>query len=114
MNNLLFDLAVKFIAGGAVVVLITLIAKRMSLEAAALISFIPAVSLVAFYFIGHELGHESLVQMVKLSIYSVALLFLFIIYLTFLLNSYNFAISLGIAMILWTASAFIAYNILID
>ncbi len=110
MNSIYIDFLTKFLIGGSLVISITFIAKYFNAQAAALIVFIPAVSLVSYYFIGLELGKDELKQVVFFSLWSILLLLIFVISLIISLKYFGVFSSILISMVIWILSTAIIYQ----
>ncbi len=85
-------------------------AKYFNAQLAALIVFIPAVSLVSYYFISLELGKSELKEVVFFLLWSLLLLSIFIISLFISLKYFNFLSSIFISMAAWVLSTIIIYQ----
>jgi len=103
------ELALRFMAGGSLIVLITLLTKTKYPMLSGIFMLFPAVTLVGYYFIGQSMSIPQLQQVTKFSIYALSTTFIFLI--TFYYVQENQ--SLNNALILATLSWFVSAGILL-
>ena len=73
------ELLLRFIVGGSLIVLVTLLARTKYPMLAGIFMLFPAVTLVGYYFIGQSMSVVQLQQITKFSIYALSTTFVFLL-----------------------------------
>jgi uncharacterized membrane protein (GlpM family) len=106
----LVELITRFIAGGTLIVLISLIGKSRNSFVAGLAMLFPAITILGYYFLSTS-QHDALSKTVIFSIWSLptSLVFLLTLYLTIDKIPIFQALALGIAS--WLISAIVVLGV---
>jgi len=103
------ELILRFVAGGSLIVLVTLLAKTKYPMLSGIFMLFPAVTLVGYYFIGQSMSIPQLQQVTKFSIYALSTTFIFLLTFYYVQDKQ----SLNNALISSTFAWFIAAGILL-
>jgi Uncharacterized membrane protein required for alginate biosynthesis len=103
------ELALRFFAGGGLIVLVTLLARIKHPILAGIFMLFPAVTLVGYYFIGQSMSVSQLQNVTRFSIYSLSTTFIFL--LTFYYTQERF--SLNLSLVSSTAAWFVSAGVLL-
>lgn len=99
------ELTLRFITGGSLIVLITLLAKTKYPMLSGIFMLFPAVTLVGYYFIGQSMSIPQLQQVTKFSIYALSTTFIFLITFYYAQEKQSLNLALGSATLAWFATA---------
>lgn len=99
------ELLLRFIAGGSLIVLVTLLAKTRYPMLAGIFMLFPAVTLVGYYFIGQSMSVTQLQQVTKFSIYALSTTFIFLMVFYYAQEKYSLNAALGSATAAWFAAS---------
>jgi uncharacterized membrane protein (GlpM family) len=99
------ELAVRFIAGGSLVVAVSLLAKAKNPVLAGLFVLFPAVTLVGFYFIGASVDAAGLKKIALFSMAALPTTFVFLITFYLLIGSMALKPCLLLSTLAWCAAA---------
>ncbi len=83
------EILLKFIIGGGLIVIITLIGKSKYPQLSGLIILFPAVTVIGYFFLISSIGSESVRPIVLFSIYSLPAVLAFLVTLYFTVNKFN-------------------------
>jgi len=103
------ELALRFVAGGGLIVLITLLARTKYPVLAGIFMLFPAVTLIGYYFIGQEMSVPQLQNVTRFSIYALTTTFIFL--LTFYYAQER--LSLNLSLISSTTAWFLSAGVLL-
>ena len=103
------ELVVRFVVGGALIVLVTLLAQTRYPMLAGIFMLFPAVTLVGYYFIGQSASVGELQQITRFSIYALTTTFVFLLTFYYAQEKQTLTLALGSAMVMW----FVASGVLI-
>ena len=95
------ELLLRFIAGGSLIVLVTLLAKTRYPMLAGIFMLFPAVTLVGYYFIGQSMSVAQLRQVTKFSIYALSTTFIFLVTFYYAQEKHSLNAALGSATAMW-------------
>lgn len=103
------ELIIRFMAGGSLIVLITLLGKTKYPMLSGIFMLFPAVTLIGYYFVGQTMSTPQLQQVTKFSIYALSTTFIFLTVFYYIQDK----LSLNLALVLATFSWFVSAGILI-
>ena len=103
------ELLFRFMAGGSLIVAISLLSKTKYPMLSGIFMLFPAVTLVGYYFVGQSMSVTQLQQVTKFSIFALSTTFIFLITFYYA-QEYQ---SLNIALMSSTCSWFIAAGVLV-
>ena len=99
------ELLLRFMVGGSLIVLVTLLAKTRYLMLAGIFMLFPAVTLVGYYFIGQSMNVTQLQQVTKFSIYALSTTFIFLVAFYYAQERFSLNAALGLATTSWFAAS---------
>jgi uncharacterized membrane protein (GlpM family) len=99
------ELAARFIAGGSLVVAVSLLAKLKNPILAGLFVLFPAITLIGFYFIGTAVDSASLKKITLFSMAALPTTFVFLITFYALTGRVALMPSLLLSTLAWCAAA---------
>jgi len=99
------ELLLKFVAGGSIVVAVTLLAKTRYPALSGIMMLFPAVTLVGYYFVGQTATPIQLQQITKLSIYGISTTFMFLLAFYYAQKTMSVPNSLAASIGAWVISA---------
>jgi uncharacterized membrane protein (GlpM family) len=99
------ELAVRFIAGGSLVVVVSLLAKAKNPVLAGLFVLFPAVTLIGFYFIGTTVDSAGLKKIALFSMAALPTTFVFLMIFYLLIGSMTLRSCLLWSTLAWCAAA---------
>jgi uncharacterized membrane protein (GlpM family) len=99
------ELLLRFIVGGSLIVLVTLLAKTRYPMLAGIAMLFPAVTLVGYYFVGQSMNVAQLQQVTKFSIYALSTTFIFLVVFYYAQEKYSLNAALGSATAAWFAAS---------
>ena len=91
----------RFIVGGSLIVLATLLAKTKYPMLAGIFMLFPAVTLVGYYFVGQSMSVAQLQQVTRFSIYALSTTFIFLVTFYYAQEKYSLNAALGSATAMW-------------
>lgn len=103
------ELTLRFVAGGGLIVLVTLLAKTKYPMISGIFMLFPAVTLIGYYFVGQSLSISELQHVTKFSIYALSTTFVFLVVFYYAQEKQ----CLNSALVSATCSWFIAAGILV-
>lgn len=95
------ELLLRFVVGGGLIVLVTLLAKTRYPMLAGIFMLFPVVTLVSYYFVGQSMSVAQLQQVTKFSIYALSTTFIFLVTLYHAQKKYSLNAALGAATTMW-------------
>jgi len=101
MNELIF----RFVAGGGLVVLVSLLSKSRYATLAGLFMLFPVVTLVGYFFVGNSVDTAILHEITKFGIYTYPTTFAFMIGFYYTQTHYPIHASLGVGLLSWVVMA---------
>jgi len=99
------ELFLRFIAGGSLIVLITLLAKTRYPFLAGIMVLFPAVTLIGFFFLGQTVDTLKLKEIALFSMYALPTTFIFLLTFYFLQGRYALTHTLLFSVMAWFAAA---------
>ena len=105
------EIALRFVAGGSLIVLVTLLAKTKYPMLSGIFMLFPAVTLVGYYFIGQSMSIPQLQQVTKFSIYALSTTFIFLLVFYYAQEKQSLNLALSSATFAWCVSAGILIGI---
>ena len=99
------ELAMRFIMGGSLITLISLLAKTKNPTLAGIFVLFPAVTLVGYWFIAQSVDAAKLQSIAIFSIYAMPTTLVFLIAFYFACSRFAITWSLLIAIVAWLCSA---------
>lgn len=99
------ELSLRFIAGGALVSLISILSKTKYSMLSGIIVLFPAVTLVGYYFIGQSVDSSRLKEIALISLYSFPTTIMFLLAFYFCQGRYDLISSLIISIVAWIITA---------
>jgi membrane protein GlpM len=99
------ELALRFFAGGSLVVAVSILAKTKSPLLAGLFVLFPAITLIGYYFIGQTVESAYLKKITLFSIAALPTTFVFLITFYLVIDRFSLLASLGTATLAWCGSA---------
>ena len=99
------ELALRFVAGGGLIVLITLLARTKHPVLAGIFMLFPAVTLVGYYFIGQSMSVPQLQNVTRFSIYSLSTTIIFLLTFYYTQERFGLNLSLVSSTTAWFVSA---------
>lgn len=106
------EIALRFVAGGSLIVLVTLLAKTKYPMLSGIFMLFPAVTLVGYYFIGQSMSIPELQQVTKFSIYALSTTFVFLLVFYYAQEKQSLNLALISATVAWFVSAGILVGIM--
>ena len=101
------ELGFRFIAGGGLIVFITLLAKKKYPMLSGIFMLFPAVTLVGYYFIGQSMNVSELQHVTKFSIFALSTTFVFLVSLYYLQAICSLNVALVLSTLMWCAAAIV-------
>ncbi|MEG5266639.1 GlpM family protein [Pseudomonas sp. JDS28PS106] len=105
------DLVLKALLGGAVVVIMSMLAKTRNYYIAGLVPLFPTFALIAHYIIGRGRSVEDLKATVLFGMWSIIPYFLYLATLYLLVDRLRLETSLALAVLAWLVAAFILVTV---
>lgn len=105
------EMALRFIAGGSIVLAATLLAKTRYPVLAGVIMLFPAVTLIGYYFIGQTVTPVQLQQITKFSMYALSTTFIFLMAFYYAQRTMDVPHSLITSTGAWVASAIVLVGV---
>jgi uncharacterized membrane protein (GlpM family) len=104
--------ALKFVAGGAIIVGVTLLAQQVDPKYGGILAAAPIITTIAFIFTFAEAGQATAQQLVLGAFYFAipSLIFLAVLYL--MMNRFSFLPSLAGACAVWITAVFLVHRII--
>ena len=99
------EMALRFIAGGSVVLAVTLLAKTRYPMLSGVIMLFPAVTLIGYYFVSQTVDATQLKEITKFSMYGLFATFAFLVAFYYAQRTMNVPNSLITATTTWLVSA---------
>lgn len=99
------EMALRFIAGGSIVLAVTLLAKTRYPMLSGVIMLFPAVTLIGYYFVGQTVTPVQLQQITKFSMYALSTTFIFLVAFYYAQRTMDVPHSLITSTVAWIASA---------
>ncbi len=99
------ELALRFMAGGSLITLISLISKCKYPYISGLFMMFPAVTLIGYYFVSNNVTPTELKNITMFSLVSVVTVIVFIVSFYHFQSRFNITNALIISMICWCVSA---------
>jgi uncharacterized membrane protein (GlpM family) len=99
------ELLLRFVVGGGLIVVVTLLAKTKNPMMAGIFMLFPAVTLVGYYFVGQSMSIAQLQQVTKFSIYALSTTFIFLVVFYYAQEQASLNASLCFATIAWFMAA---------
>jgi len=99
------ELLLRFVAGGALIVIITLLSKTKYPFLAGVMVLFPAVTLVGYYFLGQSVNAMQLKTIALYSMYALPATFVFLLAFYFLQGKVALIHSLVFSVIAWSLAA---------
>ena len=101
------ELGWRFIAGGSLVTLISVVSKTKYSALSGVLVLFPAVTLVGYYFIGQSVDSSKMKEITIYSLYALPTTILFLLTFYFCQGRYDLINSLLISILAWTITAYI-------
>ena len=95
------ELLIRFIAGGTLVVIISILGKSHYPQLAGLAVLFPAVSVVGYYFLISAVGTETAKPIILFSIYSLPTVLAFLVVLRLAINRTGLFLGFTSAILAW-------------
>lgn len=95
------EMILRFMVGGSLIVLVTLLSKTKYPMLSGIFMLFPAVTLVGYYFIGQSMSLPQLQQVTKFSIYALPTTFIFLITFYYTLEKQSLIFALILSTITW-------------
>ena len=105
------EILLKFIAGGSIVVAVTLLAKTRYPMLSGVIMLFPAVTLIGYYFIGQTVTPMQLQQITKFSMYALSTTFVFLVAFYYTQGTMGVPHSLIASTVAWIVSAIVLVGV---
>ena len=99
------ELAIRFVVGGSLITLISLISKCKYPYISGLFIMFPAVTLIGFYFISGNVTPGELKNITLFSLVSLITVIVFIVSFYFFQTRYNITLALSFSLLCWCVSA---------
>ena len=99
------ELAMRFIAGGTLITVISLLSKSRYPYISGLFMMFPAITLIGYYFVSGSVTPTQLREITAYSLYSVLAVIVFIVSFYFFQSRYDIAHALIYSIICWCMSA---------
>ncbi|MGP8322454.1 MAG: GlpM family protein [Methanosarcinaceae archaeon] len=99
------ELVLRFVVGGGLIVLVTLLAKTKYPMLSGIFMLFPAVTLVGYYFIGQSMTAPQLQNITRFSIYALSTTFIFLLTFYFTQERFSLNLSLMSSTVAWFISA---------
>ncbi|RLD18709.1 MAG: hypothetical protein DRI69_09775 [Bacteroidetes bacterium] len=99
------EMLLRFLAGGTVVVVVTLLAKTRYPMLAGIMMLFPAVTLVGYYFVGPTVDATQLQAITKFSMYALSTTFVFLVAFYYAQRVLDIPTSLILSVVAWVVSA---------
>ena len=103
------ELLLKFIFGGGLIVLISLLAKSKNPQLAGLAVLFPIVTLVGYFFIINSIGKVNARPIILFSIIALPTVLAFLITLYFSLKHFNIYYSFSLSILAWLIVAILVF-----
>ncbi|OHB32501.1 MAG: hypothetical protein A2X84_04350 [Desulfuromonadaceae bacterium GWC2_58_13] len=100
---------IRFVVGGAMIVVICLLGKSKYPQLAGLAVLFPAVTLVGYYFLISEQGKDAVRTMIGYSLLGLPTVLVFLLCLYFALGKFDIFTSFSIAIGAWLLTAVLIY-----
>jgi len=101
------NLALKAVAGAAIVIVIQLLARSEHAYIAGLVPLFPTFALIAHYFVGTQRGSHDLKQTIRFGMWSLLPYWIYLAVLYLLVDRCPLPLALGIAVSAWLAAALV-------
>lgn len=101
------ELALRFCAGGGLIVFITLLARTKYPMLSGIFMLFPAVTLVGYYFIGQSMSVPQLQNVTRFSIYALSTTFIFLLTFYYAQERLSLNLSLISSTMAWGFSAIV-------
>ena len=105
------EMLLRFIAGGSIVLAVTLLAKTRYPMLSGIIMLFPAVTLIGYYFVGQTVTPVQLQQITKFSMYALSTTFVFLLAFYYAQKTMSVPNSLVTSTGAWIASASVLIGI---
>ena len=99
------ELLSRFVAGGSLIVIVTLLSKTRFPALAGVFMLFPAVTLVGYYFVGQSMSVPQLQHITKFSILALSTTFAFLVAFYYARELTSLNMSLALATTAWLVSA---------
>jgi uncharacterized membrane protein (GlpM family) len=99
------ELLVRFLAGGTLVVFVTLLARTRHALLSGLLVLFPIATLLGYFFIGREVDAEKLRAITLFSIYSLPATLVFLVSFYYVQSRHSVTASLAISTLAWLLMA---------
>ncbi len=106
------ELVWRFVAGGSLITLISIISKTRYSALSGVLVLFPAVTLVGYYFIGQSVDSVRLKEITLFSLYSLPTTIMFLVTFYFCQGKFNLIDSLLVSVLAWAITACIVVLVL--
>lgn len=108
-KKMLIELILKFLLGGTIIVIFSLLAKSKNPQIAGLVVLFPIISVVGYIFLINSIGKEASRPIILFSVIALPTVLVFLVSLFFSLKYFNTFSSFSISIFCWFITAILIY-----